>query len=95
MYCVEIGELKWCYETALEAWNNKHLQVRLSCSTIHLNNGAITGVKIYNEFVQHLDDDAVLQYHTLHVYKVVVQHLYHVRIALILNINYRLVPTGT
>lgn len=70
MYCVELGDFKWYYETALEAYHNKHLQVRLLCPPMNLNNGAITGVRTYDEFLQHLDDGTMLQYHSMRVYKV-------------------------
>ena len=32
--------------------------------------GVITGIRIFEEFVDHLDAGAVLQYHALKVYKV-------------------------
>lgn len=69
MYCVELNVLKWCYSTALEAYHNKHLQVRL-CPPMHLNSGSITGIKSFEEFKHYLDDDALLQFHALRVYKV-------------------------
>jgi hypothetical protein len=70
MYCIEINGLKWSYTTALEAWNDKHLEVRKSCPPMNLGNTVITGVRTFDEFQLHLDAGAVLQYHAMRVYKV-------------------------
>lgn len=68
VYCVELGGLKWTYATALEAWNNKALEVRKSGSSMLLGN-VVTGIKNYDDFVKKLDEGAVLGYHILKVYK--------------------------
>lgn len=69
VYCVQLGGLKWTYETALEAWsNNKALQVRKSYSKLPIEN-VITGIRNYEEFVSKLDEGAVLGFHALRVYK--------------------------
>ncbi len=70
VYCVEIGNLKWTYKTALEAWNNnKALEVRKSGSSMLLGN-VVTGIKTYEDFVTKLDEGAILAYHVLKVYKI-------------------------
>lgn len=71
MYCLQLCNLKWYYTTALEAWNDRHLDVRRNFGKLDFGTGTITGVKTYDEFVQQLEDGAVLQYHALKVYKVV------------------------
>lgn len=70
MYCLQLGSLKWYYATALEAWNDRHLEARKNFRKMDFGADTITGIKTYDEFVQHLDDGAVLQYHALKVYKV-------------------------
>ena len=68
VYCVQLGELKWTYSTALEAWNNKALEVRRSYSQLQLGN-VVTGIRTYAEFVTKLNEGAVLGFHALRVYK--------------------------
>jgi hypothetical protein len=69
VYCVQLGELKWTYKTALEAWNNNEaLQVRKSYSQLQLGN-IVTGIRNYEEFAEKLDEGATLGFHVLRVYK--------------------------
>ena len=69
VYCIQLGELKWTYKTALEAWdNNEALQVRKSYSLLQIEN-VVTGIRNYEEFVTKLDEGAVLGFHALRVYK--------------------------
>jgi hypothetical protein len=70
MYCIELNVLKWTYETTLEAYHNKHLQIRLLCPPMYLGNAVITGIRTYEEFKHYLDAGAVLQYHSMRVDKV-------------------------
>lgn len=37
---------------------------------MHLGDAVIIGVRTYEEFKRYLDDGAVLQYHSMRVYKV-------------------------
>ncbi len=70
VYCVQLGELKWTYKTALEAWNNnKALEVRKSYSLLQIEN-VVTGIRNYEEFVTKLDEGATLGFHALRVYKI-------------------------
>ncbi|NMM62287.1 hypothetical protein HBE96_06220 [Clostridium sp. P21] len=69
VYCIQLGELKWTYKTALEAWNNNEaLQVPKSYSQLQLGN-IVTGIRNYEEFAEKLDAGAVLGFHALRVYK--------------------------
>jgi hypothetical protein len=58
MYCVKLNTCVWQYETALEAWNNKPLQVRRG------DRGN------FDEFARLLDSGKTLQFHALTVWRV-------------------------
>lgn len=69
MYVIELGGLRWQYETALEAWNNNEaLQVRKSYTLLQIEN-VVTGIRNYEEFAKKLDEGATLGFHALRVYK--------------------------
>ena len=69
MYSLQLCNLKWYYTTALEVWNDRHLDVRRNFGKMDFGDGTITVVRTYEEFVQHLDAGDVLRYHALKVYK--------------------------
>lgn len=69
MYIIELGTLRWEYDTAEEAWCNRHLEVRKSCPPMNLNDVVVTGVRAFEEFKKLLDEGKVLQYHALTVQK--------------------------
>lgn len=81
MYCLQLGNLKWYYATAQDAWDDRHLDVRKNFQKIDFGTGVITGVRNFKEFVEHLENGAVLQFHALRVYKCCTTTLYLVRIA--------------
>lgn len=42
MYCLQLGGLKWHYATALEVWNDRHLDTRRNFQKIDFGAGTIT-----------------------------------------------------